>query len=115
MHPDRPFQQSLSATESRIQPRAEWYLTQRPSPRPLRAHGAASTSKLLYDGEREAHIAADVADVADAAGAAEVAGGGAAAKIFYGDWQQVGRIWVTCGSVNSASIGNNEYCLDASF
>lgn len=112
MPPDRPFQHSLSATDSRIQPRAEWYLTQRPSPRPLRAHGAASTSKLLYDGEREAHIAADVADVA---GAAEVAGAGAAAKIFYGDWQQVGRIWVTCGSVNSASIGNNEYCLDASF
>lgn len=43
------------------------------------------------------------------------AGEGAAAKKFYGDWQQVGRIWVTCGSVNSARIGNNEYCLDASF
>ena len=109
MHPDRPFQQSLSVTDSRIQPRAEWYLTQRPSPRPLRAHGAASTSKLLYDGEREAHIAADAADVPAGmagnvvgGGAGNVPGGGAAAKILYGDWQQVGRIWVTCGSVNSA-------------
>lgn len=88
----------------------------------LRAHRGASASELLCLGEREAHIAADAADVPAGmagnvvgGGSGNVAGEGIVAKEFYGDWQQVGRIWVTCGSVNSASIGNSEYCLDASF
>ena len=41
----------------------------------FRAHGGASPSKLLYYGEREAHLAADAADAAEGVdGVEDVAG-----------------------------------------